>query len=724
MKTILLAFLVFTTLTYGQCPEGDVTFNSQVDVNNFIESYPNCDNISGNLLITGSVTNLSSLDYITSIEGDFIIRDTQLTTISNFNTLKEVLTIIDISENAVLTEIQGFNSLIDLGFLFKIENNPNLVTVNGFNNATDVFGDLWINGNSALQTINGYNKLVTVREFFGINDSPLLTSIPSFNNLNYVGWGIQFYNTGLTDIPDFDNLTSIGGIDPTSGFNVSNNQNLVSISGFNCLENIVFDFLIQENPKLENIMGLSSLVNVGQFFTIRNNVSLTTLNGLQNLSSVSTTGYENTVVLNIHDNPQLTDCDPLCNLLSSNAITGLINISDNFTGCNSEAEINTSSCIPLVFLGCTELVNPTNGDINVDIDTDISWNPIPGATSYLLSIGTTSEGSQIIDNLNVDNATSYDLPTNLPGNTEIFVKVKPYNTLEYAKCCKEESFTTINATPNCTQLATPTTNATDVAVSTDITWNEVIGATGYFINIGTSSGATDIANNLDVGDFKSYNPTTDFPENTTIFITITPYNDLGKASGCIEESFKTEVFIPDCTSLTHPLNGAINVDVETNLSWHASPKATGYYLNVGITPFGSEIINTQDIGNLTNYSLSENLPFNTLVYVTITPYKGTEYLESCLVESFTTENESIYIPKFFTPNNDGYNDSWIIKDPLNEVGVVHIYNRKGKLLKTLYNSQNGWNGLFNNQSVPSNDYWYVIKFKNGNKKNGHFTLKR
>ena len=827
MKTTLLAFLLFTTLLYGQCPIGDVTFNSQADVNNFVENYPNCDTISGHLFITGTVNNLSALDYLLNIEGDLIIRDTQLTTVSNFNSLIEVLNTIEISDNTMLTEVVGFNELIHLSMLFLIQNNPNLVTINGFNNATAVFGDFSLNANTSLQTVIGFSSLTTVGSFLGINDSPSLISIPSFNNLNFIGWSVQFFNTGLTDISGFDNLTSIGDIDPTSGFVIGSNQNLVSISGFNCLESIEFDLLIQDNPLLETISGLCSLESVGQFFTIRNNASLTSLNGLQSLTSVSRTGYETSVVLEIHDNPQLSDCDPLCNLLSSNGIIGLTNITDNLTGCDSEADIDTSSCIPFEVLDCTNLIDPLDGAVNVDIDTNISWNPVAGATSYLISIGTTPEGTQIANNLNVGNITTYDLPNDLPENTEIFVKVKPFNNVGQAKCCAEESFTTINtntATLDCTHLLTPLNNAIDVDVSSNIIWDMVIGATGYLISVGTSSGATDIADTIDVGNVTNFSPAWHFdylPESTTIFVTITPYNNSEQVSGCIEESFTTEELIPNCTTLSNPIdgstnvltttiinwnsvtkatgyiisigtifggtdlvdnldvgnmtsydppvnlpenttifvsitpyntfgnstecleesfftqgagiecpslsnpsNGALNVPVSTNLSWNTSSMATGYILNIGLTPSGSEIINNLDIGNVTTFNLSENFPFGTQIYVKIIPYNTLGQMQTCQTESFTTVKDSLFVPRFFTPNNDEHNDNWIVKDPLNEIEVVYIYDRYGKLLKTLYNFQEGWNGLFNNQFMPVNDYWYVIKLKSGNQRTGHFTLKR
>ncbi|AUS03998.1 T9SS type B sorting domain-containing protein [Pseudotamlana carrageenivorans] len=86
------------------------------------------------------------------------------------------------------------------------------------------------------------------------------------------------------------------------------------------------------------------------------------------------------------------------------------------------------------------------------------------------------------------------------------------------------------------------------------------------------------------------------------------------------------------------------------------------------------------------------------------------------------------IPKFFTPNNDSYYDTWHIIGAEQLAGsIVYIYNRFGQLLKTLRHSSPGWNGTFNGENMPTDDYWYVAKIiQNGNEMEikGHFTLKR
>ncbi|WP_298497249.1 T9SS type B sorting domain-containing protein [uncultured Algibacter sp.] len=86
------------------------------------------------------------------------------------------------------------------------------------------------------------------------------------------------------------------------------------------------------------------------------------------------------------------------------------------------------------------------------------------------------------------------------------------------------------------------------------------------------------------------------------------------------------------------------------------------------------------------------------------------------------------IPKFVTPNNDNVYDTWHIVGADQLPGtVVYIYNRYGKLMKMLPYNSAGWDGTYNGQNMPSDDYWFSADIiQNGESFNirGHFTLKR
>ncbi|WP_405296877.1 T9SS type B sorting domain-containing protein [Algibacter sp. Ld11] len=92
----------------------------------------------------------------------------------------------------------------------------------------------------------------------------------------------------------------------------------------------------------------------------------------------------------------------------------------------------------------------------------------------------------------------------------------------------------------------------------------------------------------------------------------------------------------------------------------------------------------------------------------------------------------INIPKFFTPNGDGFNDTWqplgISREFQTDVSI-YIYDRYGKLLNILDPFGPGWDGTFKGNVMPSSDYWYAVAFQEifsdkHRQFKGHFTLKR
>lgn len=92
----------------------------------------------------------------------------------------------------------------------------------------------------------------------------------------------------------------------------------------------------------------------------------------------------------------------------------------------------------------------------------------------------------------------------------------------------------------------------------------------------------------------------------------------------------------------------------------------------------------------------------------------------------TKEFVILLAPPFFTPNNDSYNDFWIVKGmSFYPNAELRIFDRYGKLLKELRPNSLGWDGTFNGHQLPASDYWYVFKSdSNSPEKRGHFTLKR
>lgn len=93
----------------------------------------------------------------------------------------------------------------------------------------------------------------------------------------------------------------------------------------------------------------------------------------------------------------------------------------------------------------------------------------------------------------------------------------------------------------------------------------------------------------------------------------------------------------------------------------------------------------------------------------------------------TKEFYLLQIPKYFTPNGDGYNDTWNIKN-LSKRGfnqtIISVFDRYGKLLKQFSGNSAGWDGTYNSKNLLADDYWFSISNQGKELFRGHFTLKR
>jgi gliding motility-associated-like protein len=107
-----------------------------------------------------------------------------------------------------------------------------------------------------------------------------------------------------------------------------------------------------------------------------------------------------------------------------------------------------------------------------------------------------------------------------------------------------------------------------------------------------------------------------------------------------------------------------------------------------------------------------------------------EHIISVIDEENCTELKAsvtiLNYPSFFTPNNDGYNDTWNISG-LNSDAKISIFDRYGNLIKQISTNGSGWDGTYNGQMLFGTDYWFTLTCRiAGIEKTfkGHFSLKR
>lgn len=138
----------------------------------------------------------------------------------------------------------------------------------------------------------------------------------------------------------------------------------------------------------------------------------------------------------------------------------------------------------------------------------------------------------------------------------------------------------------------------------------------------------------------------------------------------------------------------------------------------------SIVITTSNSGNF-EYSLDGSSFQSSNIFEDIDSEQYTIYVKNQDCDTLVTSPFiHFYISQFFTPNGDTENETFDITGlEFYQSSEVQIFDRYGKLLKSARNVSLSWDGTYNGNLLPTNDYWYVVIIE-GQRRVGHFTLKR
>jgi hypothetical protein len=262
------------------------------------------------------------------------------------------------------------------------------------------------------------------------------------------------------------------------------------------------------------------------------------------------------------------------------------------------------------------MISPAPGTTLSGSSTTFTWTTGSGLTTgYYLWVGTTPGGSNLVNIGPLSGtSTTVTLPTN--GAT-IYVRlwtVIKGTTYLY----NDYTYTEFN-TPRGV-MTSPAPGSTLTGSSTTFTWSAGSGATGYYLWVGTTPGGTDLVN---IGPMSGTSTTVSLPTNgVTIYVRLWT---VVKGTTYLYNDYTYTEFNTPRGVMTSPAPGSTLTGASTTFAWSAGSGATGYYLWVGTTPGGSNLVN---IGPLAGTSTTVTLPTNgATIYVRLwTVVNGTTFL--------------------------------------------------------------------------------------------------
>ncbi|MXV52443.1 T9SS type B sorting domain-containing protein [Pedobacter sp. HMF7647] len=113
----------------------------------------------------------------------------------------------------------------------------------------------------------------------------------------------------------------------------------------------------------------------------------------------------------------------------------------------------------------------------------------------------------------------------------------------------------------------------------------------------------------------------------------------------------------------------------------------------------------------------------TTYWVTVSNVSGCSSIAQITV--IVKEDYALIPNNVITPNNDGNNDTWVVKNiDYYKDNKVDVFDRAGRLVYSASGYNNSWDGSFDGKPLTQGTYYYIITFKNVGALKGFITVIR
>ncbi len=248
---------------------------------------------------------------------------------------------------------------------------------------------------------------------------------------------------------------------------------------------------------------------------------------------------------------------------------------------------------------------------------------------------------------------------------------------------------------------------------------------------------TAVSNTVTVARQDSHNPAltlsadkTEVCDNETTTFTMDT-TDAGRTPTFRCYSDGSEIYSGTETSFSVTgLSDGVQVSCEVTPEGNCSATATSNSVTMSVTEFTGSVGPDKVIGEEESTDLSasggssytwepaSSLSSSSSATPTASPQETTTYFVNVTYEGCDTTLDQtvkviklIQVPNTFTPNGDGYNDTWKIQRIKNyENSKVTVYDRWGQRVfhSIGYNDDQRWDGTRNGRELPAATYYYVI----------------
>lgn len=283
-------------------------------------------------------------------------------------------------------------------------------------------------------------------------------------------------------------------------------------------------------------------------------------------------------------------------------------VSENETSTDPAGQGAVATVTDIHPLAYATFTNPLDGQTNVDTTKTFTWNTVPGAQGYVLIVGTTLYGSNLLNSGVLPPTTSsFTVPAFPSGQTlyaTLFTKQNnawtAFDEIGFNAAIRQATFTN------------PLNGQYNIDTAKAFTWTNIPDSQGSILVVGTTAFGTNLVNSGILPASQTSYTVPALPGGI-LFATL-----LTKVNGAFTR-YQLIAFTAASggASLVYPTNGQQSVVNTNGFQWATVPGAQGYLLTVGTTLYGTNIFNSGILAPTRSVTAIPALPSNHQLHATL-----------------------------------------------------------------------------------------------------------
>src|ERR1700722_16481453 len=263
--------------------------------------------------------------------------------------------------------------------------------------------------------------------------------------------------------------------------------------------------------------------------------------------------------------------------------------------------------------GSALMQTPVPGSTLTGNSVTFTWSAGASATAYWLDVGSTAGAHDYYSSGNLGNVLTTTVNSLPADGSTVFVTL--YSLVNGTWPSNAYTYTAFSQTLAPGVLTTPAPGSTLSGSSVTFAWSAGSGASAYWVDVGSTTGAHDYYSSGNLGNVLTTTVNGLPTDGSTVYVTLySMINGSWQSNGYTYSAFTST---GGSALMQTPVPGSTLTGNSVTFTWSAGASATAYWLDVGSTAGAHDYYSSGNLGNVLTTTVNSLPTDGSTVYVTL-----------------------------------------------------------------------------------------------------------